>query len=320
MEKQSSYFHFNKLDTKSIENLISKRKGETKIGECLGNASTAKYVIIGVEESIGPRANLGKKGAENGFKAFLHSFLNMQSNETLTGKSVHVLGSVSVISDEPDDLRSLVTKLDAFLLAVLKNNLKDFQIPIVIGGGHNNAFPLIQFSSMRFNTPLDVVNLDAHADYRLLEGRHSGNGFSYAFQHEYLAKYFVLGLHKRYNSQQILDDLKKDHHFFTYHEDYVMNKRSFASDLLNIKKELNKGNRPVGIELDLDAIAEMPSSAFTPIGWSIEDARRYITAMSAVNKIAYLHLPEGAPMSEKEQIIVGKTLAYLVCDFLYNCN
>jgi formiminoglutamase len=60
----------------------------------------------------------------------------------------------------------------------------------------------------------------------------------------------------------------------------------------------------------------MPSSAFTPSGFSLNDARKYIHTIAKHKNISYLHLPEGAPSSVKEEKIVGKALAYLVSDFI----
>jgi formiminoglutamase len=37
-----------------------------------------------------------------------------------------------------------------------------------------------------------AINFDAHSDFRILEGRHSGNGFSYAYEEGFLKKYFIL--------------------------------------------------------------------------------------------------------------------------------
>jgi len=38
--------------------------------------------------------------------------------------------------------------------------------------------------------------------------------------------------------------------------------------------------------------------------------------VAKLNKVVYVHLPEGAPLNENEKLIVGKTLAYLVTDFI----
>src|SRR5690554_1763551 len=315
MNNQSTLFEFQPFDDLAIQSFLTKREGETKLGEKLSNFTNAKYVIIGVEESIGPRANKGRAGAEHGFKAFLSSFLNMQSNETLSGDEIHVLGKVVTKDLVEDDLFKCVEELDDFLVYIL-SSLAVHQIPILIGGGHNNAFPLMKSANMSHGKYLQVVNLDAHADYRLLEGRHSGNPFSYAFNKGFLKKYHVLGLHQRYNSQQIIDDLRRDGHYFTFNEEYLLSKRNYMNDFKELAHDLSKSQDYVGIELDMDTIERMPSSAYSPVGISIETARIYISQMASIEKVAYLHLPEGAPTNELEDRIVGKTLAYLVSDFI----
>ena len=316
MAHKTDHFEFHQLNNNDLQTFLSEREGETKLGQKFSNLPKAKYVIIGIEESVGPRANKGRKGAENGFNAFLSSFLNMQSNESLIGDDIHVLGRITTQNVLEDNLCEIVEELDAFLVDILHAYLSKDQIPIVIGGGHNNAYPLMKFSYERFRESIQVVNFDAHADYRLIEGRHSGNPFSYAYKDGFLKKYYVLGLHQRYNSQQILNDLRRDGHYFTFHEAYIFGEHNYLDDFKTLNDTLSQVDEYIGIELDMDTIERMPSSAYSPVGISIEIARVYIRQMSKQKNIAYLHLPEGAPTNELENRIVGKTLAYLVSDFI----
>ena len=73
---------------------------------------------------------------------------------------------------------------------------------------------------------------------------------------------------------------------------------------------------PCGIELDMDAIRLMPSSAISPSGFSLEQGRHYVRKCVKSLKTAYLHLPEAAPQTEHEARLVGKALTYLVTDFI----
>ena len=52
----------------------------------------------------------------------------------------------------------------------------------------------VHFSQVSGHT-VAAVNLDPHADFRATEGRHSGNGFSYAYMDGALGFYHVVGLH-----------------------------------------------------------------------------------------------------------------------------
>ena len=98
--------------------LISIRNGEQKIGECIHFADEAlwdqsiEYVIFGVPEDIGVRANFGKKGTSKAFEAFLSSFLNMQANQYVNIDNVLILGSLHIEDlhteiDENNNMESL---------------------------------------------------------------------------------------------------------------------------------------------------------------------------------------------------------------------
>jgi len=304
---------------KEISQRFSQRDLEVRIGEKVNENSTFNFVVVGIEESIGPLANLGNSGAEFGFEAFCKKFLSMQATADLSFSSVRIAGKIIAQNNAEHlsmyDQRSQISELDQFVEQVLTKEVGLNEIPIIIGGGHNNAFPIIQSSSKKRNHQLSVVNLDAHADYRPLEGRHSGNPFSYAKEAGILDFYAVLHLQKRYNSQVTIDRLHNDGQFFTFHEDYIDGTRNFADDIQWLREKLKKKTH-VGVELDLDVIENMPSSAVSSSGISMNEARSYIRKMAQLKNIAYLHLPEGAPQNDIEKNHVGKALAFLVTDFI----
>ncbi|MGF1948884.1 arginase family protein, partial [Enterococcus gallinarum] len=79
---------------------------------------------------------------------------------------------------------------------------------------HNNAYPCIKGAAKGWHkagvleiAQINAVNLDAHADYRAMEGRHSGNAFRYAEEDGYLEKYCVIGLHENYITQNVWMDM-----------------------------------------------------------------------------------------------------------------
>jgi len=189
------------------------------------------------------------------------------------------------------------------------------KIPIIIGGGHNNAYPIIKTIYTVLQSKLNVVNLDPHADCRIEEGRHSGNPFSFAFSNGYIDEYTVLGLHKAYNSEYLLSYLDANKFQYTFFDDYIGNPALYRKDILEVAEELS-GSTAIGIDLDLDAIQHMPTSAYSPSGISVEDARFYARIMGSLDNVRYFHLPEGAPKNTDEDKIIGKTLAYLVWEFI----
>lgn len=310
-------FQFCQFNSEWIDKYFTTRKGETRIGDLDLQNSNAKFVILGIEESIGPLANQGLSGAENAFGAFLQIFLNSQVYNGFNQDEILILGSIKHEStfSSLENASDQVHELDEFVVQILNEKLSNHQIPIVIGGGHNNAFPLIKWSSSK--GILNVLNLDPHADCRETDRRHSGNPFSCAMEEHFLNEYAVLGLHEAFNNSFIRAFLKERNIKHTCYEDYLIGNRNLIEDALGIIHSWNDKKQSIGFEIDLDCIANMPSSAFSPSGWSLDQVRAYLmTIISRAERIAYVHLPEAAPKNELENKLVGKALTYLVRDVI----
>lgn len=310
-------FQFFPSTQEQLLNWTSVRNGETKLGQTVQTdvSTNTRFVILGIEESVGPQSNFGLPGSENGFSSFIKRFVNIQSNQFIDGNEICYIGSIRQITEfsSVENGKKAIEELDTLVHNTLLSHLNDSIIPIIIGGGHNNAYPIIKSLHSIKNAKIDVINLDPHADCRAIEGRHSGNPFSYGLTEGLIEKYTVLGLHMGYNSQFILEFLVKNNCNHTFYDNYLINRKQL---LLDIQNEIDSTKNPIGIELDMDAIAFMPSSAFSPSGWTVDEARAYIQICAQSNKIAYLHLPEGAPTTIQEEKVVGKTLSYLVYDFI----
>ncbi len=321
---------FTLINEKRILDFVDKRDFETKIGENLKTGTIdelaekgVKFVLFGVEESIGPKANLGNSGSEKGWECFIKSFVNIQENEFMDVSKIGVLGSFKFETEEVklESLRSQINDIDNELTPIIESIGKHKMIPILIGGGHNNSYPLLKGLSKAYKNSINVINCDPHADFRPLEGRHSGNGFSYAMNENALNKYFILGLHQNYNGKSIFkmfEDANKEETkvLYTYFDYWIYGKSSMDKDL-EIGIEFVK-DKFVGIELDMDSITYMPSSAKGPSGIDLNKARKYISKCASKLNAAYLHLPEGAPKNKDEEKMLGKSLSYLVSDFIKN--
>jgi len=315
-------FEFILFHHDSLQKLTSSREGEVKLGEVVSTKITDKtrFVILGICEDIGPQANHGNSGAKNGFLPSIQKFLNMQSNRKYVGEDVCVAGFIqqNCRFSSMESARTLVGELDFFVQSIVQPWMEQGLIPIIVGGGHNNAYPLIKSFAKATGKSLEVINLDPHADCRRLEGRHSGNPFSYAKNDGFLSNYTVLGLHTAYNSESMLQYMNEQEFYYSYFEEYIVRPEKLESD---IQMVIIRSNDPLGIELDVDAIKYMPSSAYTPSGISTEQARKYIMKLaSAKRRPAYLHLPEAAPKNELDEKIVSKTIAYLIHDFVSSCK
>lgn len=327
-----------------LAKVTNHRSGEVKFGEKMltipkgENCMTflknceAKYVLLGIPEDVGIRANFGRPGAASAWQSAISSIANIQHNRFCKGSQIVVLGKIDISKEmeEAKDLdfhqtadrkllSSLVERIDKEVVHVITSIIKCGKTPIIIGGGHNNAYGNIKGTALGLGKPINAVNFDAHSDFRILEGRHSGNGFSYAYEEGFLKKYFIFGLHENYTSKNVLDILKKMEdrvNFNTYDEIKVRQQKNFQQEL-NTAYDFIK-NDAYGIEIDLDALPNIASSAMTMSGFSIEELRQFVYFFGKNKNAAYLHICEGAPDlgEEKNNHLIGKLIGYLVTDFI----
>jgi formiminoglutamase len=325
-----------------IIDFVVKRKGEKKFGEKVTFISdtenldselinsSSKYVLFGINESIGVKANKGKQGTETAWKETLKSLLNTQNSPLNKGKKVLVLGCLefpklmditkNLNPSNPEELKilyKLVNEVDEEVTNLMFKIISAGKTPIVVGGGHNNSYGNIKGLSLALNKAINVINFDAHTDFRNLEGRHSGNGFSYAFHEGFLNRYFIFGIHENYSSKKILQELNAHNKYINYNTFEAISIRRETSFEDEMKYALNFiKNEAFGIEIDLDAVQNVVSSAMTPSGFSVNKTRQFVSFMGNHKKAAYLHLCEAAPILEKNSNQTGKLLSYLITDFI----
>ncbi len=329
---------------KDINHSLRTRQNEIKIGQDVLVItseknwepellkSDCKFVLLGIPEDIGVKANYGRGGAHTAWKPALDSFLNQQSNSFLTGKNICVLGHIYVddlmekaeqlttkTKKDIELLRSLVTDIDTRVVDVITKIVAANKIPIIVGGGHNNSYPIIKGCSLALSKKINVINCDPHTDFRPLEGRHSGNGFSYAYQENYLNKYSVFCMHEQYNTSAVLTDFITDNaklYYSTYEDVFVRENKTY-SQTLNQNIGFVKQDS-CGVEIDLDAITNVPSSAKTSSGLSPIQARQYAYQCGKQLNTMYFHIAEGAPILShiKADNKTGKLIAYLISDFI----
>jgi formiminoglutamase len=216
-------------------------------------------------------------------------------------------------------LFNLVENIDKDVSYIINTIIKANKIPIIVGGGHNNAYGNIKGLALGKGMPVNAINFDAHTDFRIMEGRHSGNGFTYAFEEGFLKKYFIFGLHENFVSKSVFDTLKSIEDrvkYVTYEEIAVRKTKSFTSEILNALKFI--ASSPFGLELDLDALPNIHSSAMTLSGFSIEKARHFIHMFGKEEQASYFHICEGAPDLDlsNNNHLTGKLIATLILDFI----
>jgi formiminoglutamase len=342
--------HFKFYSREDILSMTRVRRFETKMGERLKflkpgsewpealTESDARFVILGIPEDFGVKANYGIGGTETAWLSFLTSFLNVQSNDFLTGENTLVLGHFDF-----GDIKFLIEnnaynpeeKINAYRHALntvdeeVENLLKIIasakKIPIIIGGGHNNAYPIIKGVAKGLHkadliplSQINCINLDAHADYSVAEGRHSGNGFRYAEEDGFLGKYCMVALHENYISQNVLMDIHNNPFidYISYEEIFIHERKNFIQAVAHASGFTEDSY--TGIDIDLDCIENVLSSAITPSGITPLMARKFVTFAAQDSKPAYLHICEGATQLSdgRKSETTGKLISYLVSDFI----
>ncbi|WP_397362860.1 formimidoylglutamase [Olleya sp. R77988] len=323
-----------------INNLLNTRSGETKFGEhvqILTSVSNiydtlknldVKHVVFGLPEDVGVFANYGKSGASTTWDTTIKILLNTQSNDYNLAKNVLILGYLDFTEeqqllsklkqDNPKHItkaRKLVAEIDKHVVDLVTTIVSAGKIPIAIGGGHNNAYGMIKGTSLALKQPINSINFDAHTDFRALEGRHSGNGFSYAYAEGFLKRYFAFGLHENYTSSAIFKQFKDNKYldYNTYEAIAIRQETKFKNELKRAKTHINKSS--FGIEIDCDAIINVPSSAKTPSGFSAEKTRQFLHYFASLKNARYLHVCEAAAKN-KNASQVGKLVSYLITDFI----
>lgn len=294
--------------------------------------SEAKYVLLGIPEDIGVRANYGRPGAASAWQSAIKSIANIQHNRFCKGSNIIVLGQINVANemrevenldfndiDDRSKLSQLVEKIDKEVSHIIFTIIKAGKTPIIIGGGHNNAYGNIKGAALAKGKPVNAINFDAHSDFRILEGRHSGNGFSYAYEEGFLKKYFIFGLHENYTSKSVLDIIKKLEdrvRYNTYDSVNIRKEKDFNREMITALDFIK--NDSFGIEIDLDAIPNIASSAMTISGFSVEELRQFVSFFGEHKNATYLHICEGAPDLDNSpnNNLIGKLIGYLVTDFI----
>ncbi|CAN5205853.1 formimidoylglutamase [soil metagenome] len=344
------YSHFRFYSKEDILSFTNIRRFETKLGEKIGcstgrelleeflKTTDAKYIIFGIPEDIGIKANLGKGGADTAWEPFVKNFLNIQSNDFLCGDEIIMLGyfdfhdvnklietNAATGEEKIAAYRHAVLTIDEEVENLVKMITQFQKIPIIIGGGHNNAYPAIKGASKGLYkaeviplAQINCINLDAHSDYRAMEGRHSGNAFHYADEDGYLDKYCVIGLHENYLQQNVWTDMVNSPFIdcITYEDIFVHEKRNFTQAIAHATGFTE--DTYTGVELDLDSIENTLSSAQTPCGISTIYARQFMNFVAIDSKVAYVHICEGSCRMEDGTVApqTGKLISYLVSDFI----
>lgn len=307
---------------------------ETLLEEQLDDPST-RYILFGICEDIGVLANDGKPGCANLWDATLPALCNLQSNDFLDGQEILVLGHFDfsalrkLIETNAHDFeemtaayRHAVMRIDEAVERLMKKIAASGKTPMVIGGGQNNAYPLLKGAAKGLAkagliplAQLNAVNLDPYSDYLPVEGRHNANPFRYAEEDGFLQKYCMLGTRESHLPQNVWMDIVNNPFIdmVSAEDIFVHEKRSFGQALAHAASFVDDGY--TGIEMDLRSLAAGLAFAHEPGVVSIAQANQYLSYMGMVAQVAYVHLCEGIGNTSHPELS-GKLVAEMLAEFV----
>ncbi|CUU02634.1 formiminoglutamase [Candidatus Kryptobacter tengchongensis] len=163
------------------------------------NFSNVDVAIIGVPQDEGVKRNMGRTGASKAPDQVRKYFyrltpFNFKFKNQITKLRIFDLGNLRV----DGSLEQIHERL-AFVVGEL---VKAGILPIVIGGGHDIAFPdYCGFAGNFGKGKRAVINIDTHLDVRELQPRNSGTPFRQILESEFKPdKMFEIGIQNYANS------------------------------------------------------------------------------------------------------------------------
>lgn len=328
------------FNSTTLNKLLNKRSGESKFGEHVQMLTSISniyeqlknldvtHVILGLPEDVGVFANYEKTGISKAWEPFIKILLNIENNEFTKANSVLILGHLDFTTEllevsklnqskkkDVAKARNIVSEIDTYVSHIIYQIVSAGKKPIIIGGGQNNAYGNIKGTSLALGEPINAINFDKHSDFKPEEGRHSGNGFSYAYAEGFLEKYFVFGLHENLTSEKLFKTLKKlkSIKYNTFEAIEIRKEIKFKAEMQLALKHIE--NKPFGIEIDCNAIQNIGNRSKTISGFSLNKTRTFLNFFSKHKNASYLHICEALP-TKKSTSQFGNLITCLVTDFI----
>ena len=226
-------------------------KGDVRMGDVvLRNRVDFKDIdvaIVGVPVDEGVERNKGRPGARyapDEIRKYLYKFtpFNFKTKKQITELKIFDLGNI-----KPEGtLEEIHEKLRRVVFELVKNKIT----PIVLGGGHDIAFPDYMGFAENFEKRA-LINIDTHLDVRESAESNSGTPFREILESKLKPeKFFEVGIQNYANSAEHLSYAQKKNAKIIYLEEV---KRDGVEKIFkNIKGEINE--TPVFVSFDMDSV------------------------------------------------------------------
>lgn len=156
--------------------------------------------IIGFESEEGVRRNKGQLGAAKAPNALRSELAKLPWKFPASKRLVDV-GNIQYIGT---DLEKAQQQLGDTIAKALEKKMT----PIILGGGHETAYGhyLGIRKSIGEDASLGIINIDAHFDLRSYDEQpSSGTMFKQILEHDKKSSYFVVGIQRYGNTQELFD-------------------------------------------------------------------------------------------------------------------
>ncbi len=272
----------------------------------------AEVVIVGFPVDEGVRRNGGRVGAAGAPDAVRNALYRLTPNARFYAAFTDLLTrTVDIGNIRPG---SSLEEAQEALGRVAAHVLSAGSTLVVLGGGHETSYGHF-LGYVEANTPVYIVNIDAHADVRpLVDGRgHSGSPFRQALEHPSgsCVGYTVAGLQKSRVPRR--------------HVEYLRNRKAgmyWREDLRSLSPETvfsaTRSDSARMVTLDMDAIdvSFAPGvSAPSTNGLSVDEALAFAAAAGRDHLVRSLDIVETNPLYDHDTCTV-RLAAALVWSFI----
>ncbi|WP_053992459.1 arginase family protein [Mangrovimonas sp. TPBH4] len=315
-----------------LKNLTKKGSADSKFGTQVQLLSSltniyddivnldVDYVVFGIPEDLGNFANTNKTGTFKTWKAVLKKLTNLNRNTITTPEKVLILGHLDfkkiqkkLLSydqnnkKDMDKARRKMELIDKKVAYVVHQIIKAGKKPIIIGGGQNNAYGVLKGASLALNTRFNSINISPQSGFMKKEGRHSGNGFSYAYAEGFLKNYFILGLNTQITAEIILKTLGKIKAVkYGSTEDF---ENKFKKQIRRATKHVTEA--PFGLDVNYEIVNHSKENA----NIIMEQVTEVLRHFSQLPEVSYLHI-SSAVVDPDNRKAVAKNVTHMIVNFI----
>ncbi len=251
--------------------------------------------FIGYASDEGVRRNLGRTGAAAGPAELRRRMAPLAAVE-----GVALLDAGDVVVD-PSAGGDPVADAQRALASAVEAIARAGALPVVLGGGHDQAYGLFLGLAAAIGAAPACVNFDAHLDLREIpaEGPHSGTPFTQSWEwcraREAPFRYCALGVQRAGNTRRLLERAE-------FVGATVVDADGFALDHVDVVMDavndaVDEGEIALSIDLDVFAAAFAPGvSAPSAMGIAPDAAfRRILRGLLASGRVKGVEIAELNP-------------------------